>query len=236
MLLEERTRYPKTLHLWKRFENPPAMRGVLDRNKLSAPEFRAIDNWHVTEKITGSNIRVTLRQVRTGVWGIDFFTREGTDQNIVWPGAKEFLTGTFTLPRIFEAIDVVKLEKDTVVVLYGEIFGPKIHGGGTYSPTVDYALFDVRIDDWWLEPKVVEKMAQQMGIRYVPVISENWELHEVITFLEAPDITSKISPEHVMEGVVCRSNPMMLFRGSKNPIQFKLKFKEMKKTLEWEAK
>lgn len=237
MKLEERTRYPKTPHLWKRFENPPEMRGVLDRSKIAAPEFAAIDSWHVTEKVDGTNIRVMLRPStnKKNPWMVDFFTRNSTDHNIVWPGAKKFLTETFTLDRIFRAIDVDKLEKKTVVVFYGELYGPKIMGGGTYCNQVDYALFDVRIDDWWLEPKVVQGMAEKMGINYVPVIWEAASMENIMDLMTVPRWCSLIAPEHEMEGVVCRSNPMMLFRGKKNPIQFKLKFKEMRKTLEWEA-
>lgn len=234
MKLEERTRYPKTPHLWNRSENPPKMRGVMDRSNLAVPEFGTINIWHVTEKIDGTNIRVMLRLVG-GVWRVDFFTRNSTDHNIVWPGAKKFLTKTFTSDCIFRAIDIDKLEPNTIVVFYGELYGPNIMGGGTYSETVDYALFDVMIDDWWLEPKVVQDMAEKMGINYVPVIWEEATRRDIITYLSSPDITSRLSPEHTMEGVVCRSNPMMLFRGKKNPIQFKLKFKEMRKTLKWEG-
>lgn len=235
MNLEKRTRYPKMIHLWKRFENPPEMRGIMDRNKFSAPEFGAIDSWHVTEKIDGVNIRVMLRLVNAS-WTVTLFTREGTDQNINWPGAKAFLVKTFTTERIFQVIDIEKLNPDTTVVLYGEMFGPKIWGGVTYSDTIDYALFDVRIDDWWLETKVVEEMAEKMGIRYVPIIAETASLKYIEGWVEREGVESQIgSGAHAMEGVVCRANPMMLFRNNKNPIQFKLKFKEIRKTLEWEA-
>ena len=238
MRLEEDTRYPHTPNYWHRFENPPKMRGVLDRTKKGAPELNAINEWHVTEKIDGTNIRVMLRNVH-GTWQVDLFTREGTDSNIVWPGAKDYLRRTFTLENIFKAVDIAKLEEDTIVILYGEMFGPKIQGGGTYSSTVQYALFDVKIDDWWLEPERVRDFAVKLGIRYVPVIGM-LTTHEVMKWFDlvmdneqqAPN--SYLSDKHIMEGIVCRAHPMMLFRNTRSPIQFKLKFKDMQQTLAWE--
>lgn len=239
MKLEENTRYPKTYNLWKRFENPPEMRGVMDRSKLSMPELGAVDSWHVTEKIDGTNIRIMLRpgNNKQHPWRVDFFTRKGTDKNITQSGAKKYLTDTFTLENIFRAVDVDKLEPKTMVVMYGELYGPGIQkGGGNYGSSIEYALFDVLIDDWWLEPRVVQSMAEKMEIRYPPVIWEDVTKEKIISFVGFSDVGSLLSPDHEMEGVVARASPTMLFRGSRSPIKFKLKFADMKRTMEWEEK
>lgn len=56
--------------------------------------------------------------------------------------------------------------------LYGEGYGAKIQkGGGNYIPNgVDFALFDVLIDGWWLKMYDVEEIASKLSIKTVPFI------------------------------------------------------------------
>lgn len=216
--------------------------------RVSSPEFGAINRWHVTEKIDGTNIRVLMRWLHDE-WVIEFYTREGTDQHITWNGAKEFLHKTFTQETMFKGIDLEKIDKTAIVVLYGELYGPGIQKGGSkYSETVDWAMFDARIidesGDWWLERNAIERLASKMGIRVVPTISENYSTDQIISLFGKATIqivgcpepvpidpthpTSHLNPAHEMEGIVARSVPMMMFRKTKTPIQFKLKWADFR--------
>lgn len=240
--IEETTRYPHTLNFWKRIENPPELRGMLDRTKISSPEFGAINRWHVTEKIDGTNIRVLMRWLHDE-WTVEFFTREGTDQNITWGGAKEFLHKTFTQESMFRGIDLEKIDKSTVVVLYGELYGHGIQKWGrkyVQSDVVDWAMFDARIidesGDWWLEREAVEGLAAKIGVKTAPVLATDATTQEILgRFIigkePQPQLTSRVSTSsgRLMEGIVARSVPMMMFRKTKTPIQFKLKWADFRR-------
>lgn len=233
MNLEERTRYPKTDHLWMRFENPPKMRGIMRRGHYSHSEFNFVKFWYTQEKIDGSNLRVMLRHVG-GRWCVDLFTREGTDYNISWKGARTFLREKFTLDRIFSGIDKEKIDTSSIVVFYGELFGAGINKDGElYSDELEYAVFDIKIDDWWLTPEQVIDVVHKMGIRHAPIISEMMTIDDIVSFVSSfPD--SRIDPRHELEGVVCRASPMFMFKGTNNPVQFKLKAREMRSTIAYE--
>ena len=66
------------------------------------------------------------------------------------------------------------------VCLYGEGYGAKIQkGGGNYRPDQDFVLFDVLVDEWWLQRENVEDIATKLGIEVVPIIGEG-TLHDMV--------------------------------------------------------
>jgi hypothetical protein len=58
------------------------------------------------------------------------------------------------------------------MTLYGEGYGAKIQkGGGNYIPDgVDFILFDILIDNYWLKRKDVEDIAGKLGINVAPIV------------------------------------------------------------------
>ena len=130
----------------------------------SLPEFYYLrDNqWTMTEKIDGTNIRIGW------IPGVGKKIGGRTD-NAQIP--------TFLLTRLEELFPdelLLTLFRDTAVTLYGEGYGAKIQkGGGNYiADGCDFILFDVMIGDWWLERSNVEDIARKLNIDVVPIIGE----------------------------------------------------------------
>ena len=77
---------------------------------------------------------------------------------------------TFLLARLQELFTVEKMQEAfpdcSQVCLYGEGYGAKIQkGGGIYkSDGVDFALFDVKVGDWWLKQQDVQDVADKLQI------------------------------------------------------------------------
>ena len=129
----------------------------------SLPEFEYLkDNiWVMTEKIDGTNIRVDWDGKETITYG-------GRTDNASIPA---FLITK--LQSIF--VNVFRINyPDLPMTLYGEGYGAKIQKGGRnyISDGVDFILFDVMIDDWWLKRENVEDIANKLGIKVVPIICE----------------------------------------------------------------
>ena len=128
----------------------------------SLPEFEYLrgNQWTMTEKIDGTNIRIGwIPEVGINIGG-------RTDNAQIPTFLYQKLAGLFSNEALAESFP------DTSVMLCGEGYGAKIQkGGGNYiSGGVDFILFDVKIDDWWLKRSDVEDIAQKLGIRVVPII------------------------------------------------------------------
>lgn len=132
-------------------------------DKYSLPEFEYLkDNiWVFTEKVDGTNIRIN--------WDLDKIKIGGRTNNAQIPA---FLYDK--LNEIFTVDKFKALYPETTMCLYGEGYGAKIQKcGGNYNPIgVDFVLFDIKIDDLWLERKNIEDIAQKLKIDIVPIIGE----------------------------------------------------------------
>lgn len=140
--------------------------GVID-GEWRLPEFEYLkDNiWLFTEKIDGTNIRVGWQPKENGEYELRFGGRTDNAQ------VPTFLLNK--LQDLFVEFDWAGQFPEGVI-LYGEGYGAKIQkGGGNYiAGGVDFALFDVRVGEWWLRRDDVEGIADALGIRCVPIIGE----------------------------------------------------------------
>lgn len=128
----------------------------------SLPEFEYLkDNqWTMTEKIDGTNIRIGwIPEVGINIGG-------RTDNAQIPTFLYHKLTELFTKEKLMEVFP------ETSVMLCGEGYGAKIQkGGGNYIPSgVDFILFDIKIGEWWLKREDVDGIAQKLGVRVVPII------------------------------------------------------------------
>jgi ATP-dependent RNA circularization protein (DNA/RNA ligase family) len=146
------TEYPKIKSVFKRDEK--SHKFII--GEYSLPEFQYLEDnlWSCTEKVDGTNIRV--------IWdknGVGFGGR--TDRAQI-PAA--------LLLRLKELFPPEKFKDLPPLCLYGEGYGAKIQkGGGKYiSDGVDFVLFDVLIDGWWLRYEDVHDIASKLGIQVVP--------------------------------------------------------------------
>jgi len=142
--------------------DPATKHKTLLEGQFAKPEFEYLkDNtWIFTEKVDGTNIRVQWNGVQVTFAG-------KTDRADIPPVLLKKLDELFQ-PETF------KLSELPPLCLYGEGYGARIQkGGGNYiSDGVSFILFDVRIDDIWLERHNVEDIADKLGIKTVPVIGK----------------------------------------------------------------
>jgi ATP-dependent RNA circularization protein (DNA/RNA ligase family) len=145
--------------------------------------YGLLKSWRWTEKIDGTNIRV--------IWKDGKLTFGGkTDNAQIHADLIKYLYETFSPARL----DEVFADADGEVVLYGEGYGAGIQkGGGNYSATKKFILFDVRVGTWWLSQENVNDVAQKLGIDVVPDFGD-------MTLEEATEIVRKGFPSRIGTG------------------------------------
>jgi len=135
---------------------------TLLEGQFARPEFEYLKNntWIFTEKVDGTNIRVTWNRA-----SVEFAGK--TDRADIPKVLREKLQEMFA-PEVFLAWEAPSL------TLYGEGYGAKIQkGGGTYLPDgCSFMLFDVMIDGLWLERHNVEDIAHKLKIDVVPIVGQ----------------------------------------------------------------
>ena len=152
--------YPKIQTVFNR--DPATNYKTVIDGDFSKPEFEYLkkNTWIFTEKVDGTNIRI--------IWDMERVRFAGKTDNAQIPA--------FLYDRLTELFDKdLFLEKFSCpVCLYGEGYGAKIQKGGENYKMggVDFVLFDVLIDGWWLERKNFEEIAGSLGIKIVPIIGE----------------------------------------------------------------
>lgn len=128
---------------------------------LKNPVYGIIKTWQFTEKIDGTNMRA--------IWQDGKLSFNGRTDNSQIPGD--------LLKHMYETIspDVMNtLFSGSKAVVYGEGYGAGIQkGGGDYSPTKRFIIFDVLVEDkWWLNWVNVIDIAGKLGHETVPYLGE----------------------------------------------------------------
>jgi RNA ligase len=216
--------YPKINSLYKREEKTKK----LIIGDFACEEFACIKHWTVTEKVDGTNIRIIYKADPYGALSLYFGGRTSNAQ--IPADLYAHLQKTFTLEKMRGAF-----KNAFEVILFGEGYGPRIQSGGYYLPEVSFILFDAFIDGWWLERSKVYALSLDLKIDDVPLLpfpnlatgAQNlWNLNEIEEYIKMEPF-SKVAlvEKRVMEGIVARSHPLMLFRDGK-PVMFKLKCKD----------
>lgn len=152
--------YHKIQTVYKR--DPATKYKTLLDGVFALPEFEYLkDNkWVFTEKVDGTNIRVMFNLV-----GVKFGGK--TDRAQIPAPLVNRLNERF-LPQINLFKETFE---DAEVCFYGEGYGPKIQkGGGNYRKDQDFVLFDVKINNWWLQRQDVEDVANKFGLGVVPIL------------------------------------------------------------------
>jgi len=205
--------YPKIQSVFKRDEKTHKF----IEGEFSLPEFEYLkDNiWICTEKVDGTNIRI--------MWDYNKMSLRfgGKTDNAQIPPFLNIKLGQIFTVNLFEE---AQLFPNDELCLYGEGYGARIQkGGGNYiSDGVDFVLFDVWIDGWWLRRKDVEDIASQLKIKTVPILME-CTLPEAIGYVRTP-FRSEWGDFHA-EGLVCKPQ-IDLFARNGQRIITKMKTKD----------
>lgn len=166
--------YHKIQSVYKR--DPETNYKTLLEGEFSLPEFKLLKDidWIATEKVDGTNIRIIFD-------GEGFIFKGKTDRadipsfllknlkKIFYP-LKDDFSIIFNVANRGKEID--QTETVSPICLYGEGYGPKIQSGGKYRDDCSFVLFDVKINDIWLQRIGVEIIAEQLKIDIVPIIDE----------------------------------------------------------------
>lgn len=216
-------KYPKINTIWKRDEKNKYR---IVEGDVSKPEFSAIKLWEVTEKIDGTNIRITYDRFNNDVLKFD---GRGDNAEIPKPLLK-YLQETFTEKLFRDNFDTESTP--TEIILFGEGYGAGINGGGSYRNDVSFILFDACIDGWWVQRTGVENIASKLGIDVVPLVGI-MTIEEAVAFVKSKPMSQITEKDRVIEGIVARSYPIMMFRHNEDhiPIMWKLKVKDYKDIL-----
>ena len=213
-------KYHKIQTVW--FRDPEDNYKTLLEGEWSKEEYNYLRNliWSWREKIDGTNIRVKWMEHGADFTPLDFQGK--TDNSNIPP----LLLAR--LPEIFSVEEMRKVFEEKSVCLYGEGHGKKIQkAGNLYLPdSVDFILFDVKVEDYWLQRKDVELIAERFGIKVVPIVGEG-------TLEEAIELTRIGMPSHIselpqlMEGIVATPKVELLQRNGARIIT-KIKHKDFK--------
>lgn len=243
--------YGKTENLFTR--NPETHK--LNMGELRAPEVGLISHWLVTEKIDGTNIRLTLDWA-DGIpsWSINGRTDRANVPGDLVDWIAERITVQFMIRALCSLQGCAYADvKPCKMVVYGEGYGPGIgKGGGLYAPEKRLRIFDVitqalappneqRLDEWiwgppyWRPFSDVEKVAGVLALNTVPVLTDQASL-DYATELVVRDTPSLVAARESTEikpgmyvspeGIVARTDPY-LFDGRGNRIMWKLKRKDL---------
>ena len=142
---------------------------IPDQFTYSEFEYLKDNKWECTEKIDGTNIRIELYFCTNdlGERKVNVEYKGRTDKANIPEHLLNKLKKLFDSANWLEVFDIDK----GIVVLYGEGYGAKIQEGGNYiSSGVDFILFDVKVDKWWLQRDAVENIANKLNIKVVPLI------------------------------------------------------------------
>lgn len=165
-------KYPKIDGLFKRGDGKRGPgTGKLMLDTYRNPLVTYMKYWDCYEKIDGMNMRVIFKwESLLKCLYLSFKGR--TDKAEVPKELLEYMRKVFTLEKIrLQFPYVLNPEEEVEVTLYGEGYGPGIQkGGGRYCNSKRFRLFDVKVNDTWLNQDAVKEIAKNLGIKTAPYL------------------------------------------------------------------
>lgn len=195
-------------------------KNIIIPDRFTYPEFEYLkDNkWECTEKIDGTNIRIELDfyVYDDGVREVNVNFKGRTDEANIPKHLYRRLEELFNNVNWLEIFDITST---TSITLYGEGYGTKIQKGGNYiSSGVDFILFDVKVDKWWLQRDAVEDVANKLNIKIVPLIGY-MTIPEAIEYVKKGfKSTIAENKDYDAEGLVLKTTTGLLRRNGERLI------------------
>ena len=203
--------YPKIQTIWKRDQNGRIIYGEYSTEEI---EYLANNDWEWTEKVDGTNIRI--------YWDGECVHLDGRTDNAQLPSKLvDNISSTITADKLRS------ISKEPFT-LFGEGYGAGIQkGGGNYSATQQFILFDALFGEWWLKRDNLKEIANTLDIRVVPVVGIG-NLDNMMH--RAQHLTCVWAEQDYpvdAEGIVARPATPLLSRNGE-PIMVKIKKKDFK--------
>lgn len=112
--------------------------------------------------------------------------------------------------------------------LYGELIGPKIQSGGRYRSDLDFVLFDVKVDKYWLDEEKVTEIARSLDISRAPELREA-SIQRIIDDVRRGFVSTIAQDKaYLAEGIIAKPT-YPLYDSKGNRIMFKLKTRDFEK-------
>lgn len=139
----------------------------------------------------------------------------GTSAHISWKnGQVKFFSGGASHESFVKLFDEQKLKDRFVelgkdeVVIFGEAYGGKLQGmSKTYGKELKFVVFDVKIDEFWLNVPNAEQVSQIFGLEFVHYNRVSTDVAVLDAERDAPSVQAKrngVEGEPMREGVVLR--------------------------------
>lgn len=206
--------YIKIDAIYKRDEK--TKRTLVGEYRDPAVEMLKDIKWIFTEKVDGTNIIVHWDGHKVEFGGR---TEKAQIPAPLMKRLEELFSG-HEMEEIFEQ----KFD-DKEVYIYGEGYGNKIQNSD-YIDTTDFIIFDVLINDVWLERSAVEDIAKYFNCDVVPVIFEG-TLDEGIEYVKQYNDSKVGTKPTKMEGLVARPKYELKNKMGKRIIA-KIKWEDLK--------
>jgi RNA ligase len=159
--------YPKINTIWKR-----DARGRIVEDEYATPELAYLADlmWDWTEKVNGTNTRIGWDAAKPPLGDFEISGRTADAQI---PAKLIATLRELIKPELLRAAFDDEGSRPpghaASVTLYGEGYGAGIQkGGGNYSDSQTFVLFDVVVDEWWLSRENVADVARKLDLRVVP--------------------------------------------------------------------
>lgn len=218
--------YTKINTIYKRDDAGNIMLGEFAR-----PEFEYLYNlpWIAYEKVDGTNMSY--------YWNGHILELHGKTENAQIPAhLRAWMESKVTVDMMKEYFPLKYDENGNeipmMVIIYGEGYGMKIQtGGGRYiSNGVNFRVFDINIDGWWLEISDVEDICKKLNLEMCVPYGE-MTLKEAEDFVQAAH-TSTIAEDktYIMEGLVLRPK-VQLFNRRGERVMVKVKYRDYPHTI-----
>ena len=155
-------------------------KGVIQEGQWCLPEleYLAGNKWQWTEKVDGTNIRLTFIQ-STATDAPPMVLVGGRTDNAQIPPALLQELKSLASDTAADVDEVMRERGITELTIYGEGYGPRINGGGKYGEFPQFVAFDIKVGDFWLRRHDVIEFCEATGFDSVPVVGEG-TLYEAI--------------------------------------------------------
>lgn len=211
--------YPKTDNLFKR---NPSNKSELILGKYTRPEFSIVSAWDVTEKVDGTNVRLWFTSA--GHVAYAGRTNDATFSQV----QHKFLSDL--VASLTKKVHAKMAEFELMqLVIFGELYGPRIQSGGNYSDELGFKAFDMQVNDYtWLAPDSVRANCDEFGLDAVPSLGVMFTEDIVEMVIDGFPSTFARNVDYIAEGVIAK--PLYnLYDQRGERVMFKLKHKDVRK-------
>lgn len=181
--------YPKIQTVFKRDEKTYK----IIEGQMTLPEFEYLQKniWSWTEKVDWTNIRVCWKDGKLSMWG-------RTNDAQIPPRVIEKLQSIFETEAVVAYL-CTTFPNESEVVFFGEAYGDKVQKAWKMYWPVNFVLFDINIDGWWLSRENMEDIATKVWLDVVPEYMQ-WTIAQAIEMVRS--WTSSAWGDFIAEGLV----------------------------------